>query len=72
MHLLGMGSLLMYLINLSIHFEINVTIGISIVTLLSGLAATSRLYLNANTKAEVLIGFAIGLFTQLFTIKFWL
>lgn len=72
MHLLGMGSLLMYLINLSIHFEINVTIAISIVTLLSGLAATSRLYLNAHTKAEVLIGFAIGLFTQLFTIKFWL
>jgi len=62
----------MFLINLSIHFEINVTIAISIVTLLCGLVATSRLYLKAHTKSEVIIGFAIGLLTQLFTIKFWL
>lgn len=72
MHLLGMGSLLMYLISLSIHFEVNITIAISIATLLCGLTATSRLYLNAHSKAEIIIGFLIGFLTQLFTLKFWL
>lgn len=71
-HLLGMGSFLMYLINLSIHFQINITIAIAITTFLCGLTATARLYLNAHTRSEVLIGFAIGMVTQLITIKYWL
>lgn len=71
-HLLGMGSLLMYLINLSIHFQINITIAIAITTFLCGLTATSRLYLNAHTRSEVLIGFTIGILSQLITIKYWL
>ncbi|MCM4169260.1 hypothetical protein KCTC52924_00676 [Arenibacter antarcticus] len=72
LHLIGMGSLLMYLVNLSIHFELNLTIAISITTLLCGLVATSRLYINNNNRAEVLIGFLIGISTQLLTVKFWL
>lgn len=72
LHLMGMGSFLMFLINLSIHFEINITIAISVSTFLCGLVATSRLYLNNNKRAEVLIGFLIGISTQLFTLKFWL
>ncbi len=72
LHLMGMGSLLMFLINLSIHFEKNLIITISITTFLTGLLATSRLYINPNRRAEVIIGLLIGVFTQLFTIKFWL
>lgn len=71
-HLLGMGSFLMYLINLSIHFQINITLLIGITTFLCGLAATSRLYLNAHTRSEVLIGFLLGVVTQLITVKYWL
>ena len=71
-HLLGMGSFLMYLVNLSIHFQINITLAIAIVILLCGLTATSRLYLNAHTRSEVLIGFVMGVITQLITVKYWL
>ena len=71
-HMMGMGSILMYLINLSIHFEMNITLGISILTLATGLVATSRLYLKAHNKAELLIGFIIGFISQLLTVRFWL
>jgi len=72
MHLMGMGSLFMYLVCLSIHFEINITLAVSLLTLATGLVTTSRLYLRAHTKPEVLIGFFIGLISQLLTIRFWL
>ncbi|MDC6367145.1 MULTISPECIES: hypothetical protein [Flavobacteriaceae] len=72
MHLLGMGSILMYMVGLSIHFEKNITLAISIFILVTGLVATSRLYLKAHNRAELLIGFLVGLFSQLITLKYWL
>ena len=72
LHLLGMGSLLMFMIGLSIHFEINITLAISVFTLLTGLVATSRLYLNAHNRSELLIGLLIGLCSQLIILKYWL
>ncbi len=72
LHLAGMGSLLMFLIALSIHFEINITLAIGMWTIASGLAATATLYLKHHSKAEMLIGFLIGFISQLLTIQFWL
>ena len=72
LHMVGIGSYLMFLIALSIHFEINIIIAISIFTLLTGVLATSRLYLNRHSRAEVFIGFLIGIGSQLLTLKFWL
>ncbi len=72
MHLMGMGSILMYLICLSVHFEINITLALSALILLTGLVATSRLYLKAHSRVELVIGFLIGVVSQLITIKFWL
>ncbi|WP_373073496.1 hypothetical protein [Zeaxanthinibacter enoshimensis] len=72
LHMMGLGSLLMYLIALSIHFEINITIAISVCTLICGLAASARIYLKAHNKAEIAIGFMIGFLSQLMTIKYWL
>jgi len=72
MHLMGMGSLLMFLVGLSIHFEINIIIALSVLTLVTGLVASSRLYLKAHSRSELFIGFCIGLITQLLTVKFWL
>ena len=54
MHLMGMGSLFMFLVCLSIHFEKNIIIGLSLFTLATGLVATSRLYLKAHSKPESL------------------
>lgn len=72
MHLMGMGSLFMFLVSLSVHFEINITIALSLFILATGVVATSRLYLRAHQKSEVIIGFLIGILSQLLTIKFWL
>lgn len=72
LHMMGMGSLLMFLIALSIHFETNVTLAISLLTLAAGLTATSRLYLKAHGWPQVLIGFFLGFLTQLFTLRYWL
>ena len=72
MHMLGMGSLFMFLVNLSIHFEINITIALSLFILAMGLVATSRLYLNAHSKAELVIGICVGVISQLLTVKYWL
>src|SRR5690606_31970490 len=71
-HLLGMGSILMFMIGLSIHFETNITLAISLVTLLTGLVATSRLYLKSHTRNELLIGFLVGCCSQLIILKYWL
>ena len=71
-HLLGTGSLLFFLIGLSIHFEINITIAIGFITLMSGLISTSRLYLKAHSVAELIVGFLIGGLSQLLLFKFWL
>ena len=72
LHMLGMGSFLMFLVNLSIHFEINITIALSFFVLASGLVATSRLYLRAHSRMEVVIGFLLGAVSQLLTVSFWL
>lgn len=72
MHLMGIGSLFMFLVCLSIHFEINITLAVSLLTLATGLVTTSRLYLKAHSRPELLIGFLIGLISQLLTVRFWL
>ncbi len=72
MHLMGMGSLFMFLVGLSIHFELNITLAISLFTIATGLVATSRLYLGAHSRPELLIGFLVGSLSQLFLVKFWL
>lgn len=71
-HLLGMGSILMFMIGLSIHFEKNITLAISLFILMTGLVATSRLYLKAHNRVELLIGFLIGVCSQLIILKYWL
>ncbi len=72
MHLLGMGSILMFMIGLSIHFEVNITLAISLFVLFTGLVTTSRLYLKAHNRAELLIGFLVGCCSQLIILKYWL
>ena len=71
-HLMGMGSLFMYLVCLSVHFEINITIALSLIILATGLVASSRLYLRSNGRAALLVGFFLGVISQLLTVKFWL
>lgn len=72
LHMVGMGSLLMYLVALSIHFEKNIIVAISACTLCAGLVATARLYLRAHGRAAVLTGWLAGVVSQLLLVRFWL
>jgi len=72
LHMMGMGSILMFLIALSFHFELNIIIAISFMIFASGLVASSRLFLKAHSRTELLIGFMVGVVSQLLTLKFWL
>ncbi len=72
LHLTGLGSLIMYAICLSVHFEKNITLFLSLLILFTGLLASAKLYLKAHSKIELLIGLLIGLISQLLTVEYWL
>ncbi|MGO4918429.1 hypothetical protein [Maribacter spongiicola] len=72
LHAVGVSGLLMYLINLSIHFEINLIIAISVFILFTGGIISARLNLKAHTPLELVVGLFIGILSQLLTVRFWL
>jgi hypothetical protein len=72
LHMAGMGSLLMFLVALSLHFEKNIVAAVSLCTLATGILASARLYLKAYGRASVLTGWLIGLLSQLLLLRFWL
>lgn len=72
LHMTGLGSLIMYTICLSVHFEKNITLFLSLLILLTGLVASGKLYLKVHSKIELLIGLLIGLLSQLLIVKYWL
>ncbi|MFD0861093.1 hypothetical protein ACFQ1M_02640 [Sungkyunkwania multivorans] len=72
MHMMGIGGLVVFLIGLSLHYQINISLMIACFVLASGAVATSRLYLRAHTKTELVIGLLIGTIPQLATFIFWL
>ena len=72
LHMAGIGSLLMFMVSLSLHFEKNIVVAISLCTLASGLLASARLFLKLHGRASVLTGWLIGVISQLILIQFWL
>ena len=72
LHMVGIGSLLMFLVNLSIHFEKNIVVAISLCTLVCGLLASARLFLKLHGRAAMLTGWLIGLISQLILVQFWM
>lgn len=66
-HLLSMGSAVGFFIVFQLIYNISVLPLLVILILLSGLLASSRLYLKAHTPKEVYLGFILGLGCQLLT-----
>ncbi|CAA0246883.1 conserved membrane hypothetical protein [Tenacibaculum maritimum] len=65
LHLLSMGISIGYFLILSFLYHIYMLPFVLIFTLLSGLLASSRLYLKAHTSKEVYLGFLIGIISEL-------
>ncbi|CAM1356079.1 hypothetical protein [Tenacibaculum halocynthiae] len=71
LHLLSMGGAVGYFLIFQVIHGINILPIIIIFIILSGLLATSRLYLKAHTPKEVYTGFFLG-FTSQFIVYFLL
>lgn len=72
MHMMGISGLVMFLIALSITYQLNITFALSILIFMIGLIGTSRLFLKAHTFTELIIGFFIGWIPQLLVMTDWL
>ncbi|WP_062056670.1 hypothetical protein [Aquimarina longa] len=72
LHMIAISSLTMFIITLSIHFSLNLTLLISILMVLNGLVATSRLHCKAHSGLELILGFLIGVIPQLTLANLWL
>jgi hypothetical protein len=66
LHGIAMGSALMAVILFAFYYQVNLGLLISIVTLLTGIVATSRFIAGKHTNAEMYIGIFTGIICQLF------
>lgn len=71
-HMIATGGVLMFFIALSIHFSINLSGSIGLMFIITGAVASSRLYLKAHDKNEIIIGLLIGIIPQLILLNYWL
>jgi len=65
LHTLGISGLIGFISIISYEYKINLLVLLIILFLIFGIIATSRLKLQAHKTSEVLIGFTIGLLSQL-------
>ncbi|WP_127846537.1 hypothetical protein [Psychroflexus aestuariivivens] len=72
LHTLGVSSLLVFVIGLSLSFQINLQNFIFILIFSIGLVSTARLKLGAHAASEVLFGFLAGIIPQIYFFQYWL
>ena len=65
LHTAAIGGLIGFLLYFSFYFKINITLLLVGFFILSGIIATARLELKAHTMSEVVIGYLVGILTQL-------
>lgn len=72
LHQMGIAGITMFIIALSVHFKVNLLIGIAIFFICNGWVASSRLHTKSHTVPELITGFFIGVIPQLIMLNFWL
>lgn len=71
-HMIGISSLTVFIIGLSIQNQINTVNTIAFFVVMNGVVASSRLVMNAHSNKELLIGFLCGVIPQSVLLYFWL
>lgn len=71
-HMVGMASLLFFIIGLSLHTQHNYINVIAIMLVLTGIVASSRISMKAHNYTELSLGFLCGMISQILFWKFWL
>ncbi len=72
LHMIGISSLTIFIIGLSIHNEINTINIVAFFVILNGIVASSRLVMKAHSNKELVIGFLCGAISQAVLFYFWL
>jgi membrane-associated HD superfamily phosphohydrolase len=72
LHQMGISGLTMFIIALSIYYQVNILFGIGFFFFANGWVASSRLHTNSHTYSELAIGFFIGVIPQIIVLNFWL
>ena len=72
LHMIAISSLTVFVIGLSLHFQTQNIIAISILILLNGIVASSRLEMKAHTSKELVLGFFLGAIPQILLLFLWL
>lgn len=71
-HMIGISSLTVFIIGLSIHNQINTINTVAFFIIMNGVVASSRLVMKAHTNKELVIGFLCGVIPQTVLLYFWL
>ncbi|MES2411511.1 MAG: hypothetical protein V4535_08725 [Bacteroidota bacterium] len=71
-HMIGISSLTVFIIGLSIHNQINTINMVAFFVIMNGVVASSRLYMEAHSNKELLVGFLCGVIPQSALLYFWL
>lgn len=72
MHMVGLSGLLGFLIILSYFYKLDMIPFIAVLTIITGLTATSRIYMKAHTPGELLWGITVGFVPQILVFQLWL
>lgn len=71
LHQMAIAGVTMFLIGVSIHFNINMLGSISILCIVNGLVASSRIHTKSHSVIELCFGFFIGGIPQFLLFGFW-
>lgn len=71
LHMMGLGGLTMFIVFLSIYFNLNLVYTISFFVAIGGLTATSRLHLMAHNYSELIFGYLLGVAPQVIMFYVW-
>lgn len=72
LHQMGIAGVTMFLIGLSVHFQINMLLWMCVFFIANGWVASSRLYTKSHTYPELIAGFFIGTLPQILLLNYWL
>ncbi|MGB7841568.1 MAG: hypothetical protein WBL21_02170 [Salinimicrobium sp.] len=72
LHMMGLAGVTVFIILLSLHFNLDLIYTISFLIAITGLTASSRLHYKAHNVTELFLGLLLGLLPQIGAAYFWL
>ncbi len=71
-HMMGICSVTMFIMILSVHYQKNLLLMISVLIVSCGLVATSRLSTKSHNGLELVLGSLLGLIPQILVVNYWM